>query len=162
MNTYEELFFNSKSTLEDKIKDLIIQQIFNDGIEPTELTEINKIINYSYFIQNRCYFVPGSSSIDGFKNFKSVDNYLNKGECDYYTNGIEWNDDFEYGELTWSNHPSIEVDIKGLIQHDVSIEARVKYLTSINKEKQDYYAREIDLLNLDNLKLQEELAASIK
>ena len=53
------------------------------------------------------------------------------------------------------------VHLQGLIQHDVSIEARVKYLISINKEKQDYYAREIDLLNLDNLKLQEELAANI-
>ena len=162
MNTYEELFFNSRSKLEETIKDLIIQQIFNDGIEPTEFTEINKIIDYSFSIKDCCYFVPSSSSIDGFKNFKSVDNYLNKGECDYYTNGIEWNDDFEYGELTWSDEPLIEVNLQGLIQHDVSIEARVKYLTSINKEKQDYYAREIDLLNLDNLKLQEELAASIK
>ncbi len=161
MNTYEELFFNSKSTLEKKIEELIIQQISNDGIEPTELIEINKVIDYSYSIKDYCDYTPSSSYVNGFKYFKSVNNYLNKGDCDYFTSGIEWDDDFENGELTWNDEPFIEVDIQGLIQHGVSIEARVKYLTSKNKEKQDYYAREIDLLNLDNLKLQEELAASI-
>ena len=166
MNIYEALFFNHRLKLKKEIKNLIMQKISDNGIEPTELTEINKVINYSYSIQDDCNFVPSNNCLEGYKIFETVDDYLGKAVCsfykneiDYFTNKIEWKD--HPGTLTWCNHPLVIVSIQGLIQHCVSIEARVKYLTSKNKEKQDYYAREIDLLNLDNLKLQEELAASI-
>jgi len=166
MNIYEALFFNHRLKLKKEIKNLIMQQISGNGIEPTELTEINKVINYSYSIQDDCDFAPSINCLEGYKIFETVDDYLDKGvhtyyknKIDYFTNEIEWKN--HPGTLTWYNNPLVIVSIKGLIQHDISVEARVKYLTSKNKEKQDYYAREIDLLNLDNLKLQEELAASI-
>jgi len=123
MNTYEELLLNNKRKLEGIITDLLQDQIDNNDIEPEELKEIRKVIDFSFHIEATCTFETETPVVNGYMNFSSMDDFLNKEEYYDLTSDVEWENDFDCGQFTWNNTPSICIDGICLSQ-DASEEAK--------------------------------------